>query len=173
MLLKDTNCEVLNTYDLLYHQVITRDGFDMMGREVMELFQHYKKYHRKRIFSLFIESVQNVLKHGLKDDNVQSHFNVLKKKGEEGLLLITGNPVRKEEKNHITRNIDRVNHLSPYYIDKLYYHSLDNIYMSEDGNAGLGIYQIKRKSNYAEIRYMTDDNKNYYYLYLIITYNLT
>lgn len=173
MLLKDTNCEVLNTYDLIYHQIITRDNFDMMGREVMELFQNYKKYHRKRIFSLFIECVQNVLKHGLKDDPVQSHFYVLKKKDQEGVLLITGNPIEKKEKKQITEKIDRVNRLSPYYIDKLYYHSLDNIYMSDDGNAGLGIYQIKRKCNYEEIKYMTDDYNGYHYLYLIITYNLT
>ena len=159
-----------NAYERIYAHAINRGNLDDMSISFMNILENYKLPHRKTMYYLFIECVQNVIKHGLNDIQKESVFYFLKKKGEEKYLLITGNPIEKNKKKTITNNIELINNLSKKDIDLLYYHLLNDDYFTESGGAGLGLLQMRRKANYRAIRYHTQDHQDFCYLYIILEY---
>lgn len=161
-------CRELESYDEIYSQTITRDNFDDMSVNFMRLLEKYPVVHRKNMYCLFVESVQNVLRYGLNYPHRPSVFHFLKKRNEEKFLLITGNPIGKGEKETITSKIDIINTLSKETIDHLYFHLMESDFYTEGGGAGLGFLDMKRKCNYNRINYHIKEYENFYYFYLIL-----
>jgi hypothetical protein len=166
----DKICSGVEAYQRIYTNTINSDNFDEMSKDIEKVLGKYHLNHRKKLFYLFIESVQNVIKHGL-NDQINSVFYFLKKKDEQKFLLITGNPIEKDKKQILTHKIDRINRLTKGSIDKLYFRLMDNDYFTEKGGAGLGFFQMRRKSNYKEIGYHIKDYEGWGYLYIILSYH--
>jgi hypothetical protein len=160
-------------YRLIYSKSIIDDNFDVLNEDVLRLIDGFKKLHKKRMYYLFVESVQNTMKHGLICKEHNSFFYLFKNGKKQDYVVVTGNPIKKEEKGSITRKIDRINSLNKENIDKLYFQTLDNIYISDKGGAGLGFLHMKRKSNYGPLGYQIVEYPDCYYFYFIVEYKFS
>lgn len=171
MLEEESKCRELESYDKIYTQTITSDNFDDMSTNFMKLLEKYKLVHRKSMYYLFVESVQNVLRHGLIQAHEQPVFHFMKKKSKEKFLLIAGNPIEQDEKETITNKIDIINKLSKETIDQVYFHLMESDFFTKGGGGGLGFLEMRRKSNYRRIKYHIKEYENCYYFYLILEYH--
>ncbi|GEM_PF-4333951 len=151
---------------------ISKGNFDEVNAKYMQVIDDLPRKNKKRLYYLFIESVQNVIRHAAGGEEKESVFSLMKEKDAEKYYLITGNPIPKSQSRRITSRIDLLNNLRHETIDRFYFHLLDSLHFSQDGGAGLGFLQMKRKSNYSDMEYMTEDLGNACYFYLILQYQL-
>ena len=85
---KDKIFDGYDSSDILYSCIIKQDCFEELAESFLELFDDYGKSRKKRMYYFFVESVQNVLIHGLNND-IGSVFYILKKRNEKLKILET------------------------------------------------------------------------------------
>lgn len=168
---KDKIFDGYDSSDILYSCIIKQDCFEELAESFLELFDDYGKSRKKRMYYFFVESVQNVLIHGLNND-IGSVFYILKKRNENTFLFVTGNPIRKEDLHKVTQKIDMINNLPRDQIDHLYFQSISNGYFTEKRTAGLGLMQMKRKANYDTMNYFIIECETFFYFYLVLKYKV-
>lgn len=106
------------------------------------------KGSRRKIFSLMIEMIQNITKYGYSDD---------REKGNQGAFFIntqnnqftlnSGNLVLNSDIEELKEKIEYVNSLDNKQLDELYNKRLLNFQNEEHHSAGLGLIDIRIKSN--------------------------
>lgn len=122
---------------------------------------------KTRIINIVIECLENVRKHASNHDcTVLSNFTCRYLNGK--LYVLTGNYVRKDVVQYLSEKIDSINSLDKKEINNLYKYQLKNGEFSDDGNAGLGLIGIARKS-IDKLKYKFDyiDENSALFLFLV------
>lgn len=101
----------------------------------------------KKIFFISVETLQNMLLHGQKNDKGEQHnFFILVKNG-SNLKVISSNLVANSSIPALEKQINTINSFDDEKALKAYYlEHLENNTMSEKGGAGLGFITIGMKS---------------------------
>ncbi len=101
----------------------------------------------KKIFFISVETLQNMLLHGHKNNQGEQHnFFILVKNG-ENLKVISSNLVANSSISALEKQIDTINSFDDEKALKAYYlEHLENNTMSDKGGAGLGFITIGMKS---------------------------
>lgn len=105
------------------------------------------KKEQKRFFSIVVECIQNLSKHGNVSDLNDAHFLVLVEKENNRLKISTGNVVKTENQDTIRNLINNVNDKNKTELQQMYKHGIANNELSEKGEASLGLIDIARKSS--------------------------
>ena len=164
-----------------YDVVINHKGFldldiidDILHRLKIYLFhKDHSKMLRKRVYSLSVECLENILKHS---DLNEEHSALLKKfpprfiieKIGGDFLIHTGNIVLNENKKILIPRLEKLNSLEPEEINALYLESLDKAVISEKGGAGLGLI-VMAKTTKQKIKFdfeKIDDKFSYFAMQL-------
>ena len=135
-----------------YDVVVNHKGFIDLGI-IDSILHHLKTYlfhkdHekllRKRVYSLSVECLDNILKHS---DLNEEHHELIKnypprfiiEKIAGDFLIHTGNIVFNKNMNELIHKLEKLNNLDIEDINVLYKKSLANAEISEKGGAGLGL----------------------------------
>ncbi len=148
-----------------YDVVVNHKGF--MSLDVIDDILHHLKtflFHkqhnkmmRKRVYSLSVECLDNILKHS--DINEEEHELLINypprfivEKIAENFLIHTGNIILNRNRDVIIPRLDKLNDLTIEEINDLYKKSLANAEISAKGGAGLGLI-VMAKTTKQKIRY--------------------
>lgn len=101
----------------------------------------------KRIFTVFIEGMQNIYKHGAKDEEGKHMGACLITKSEKAFRIHFFNFSAKEEMASMTEYLAFLNGLNMKQTKKFYMERLVNGKISSRGGASLGYITMKLKSN--------------------------
>jgi Family of unknown function (DUF6272) len=101
----------------------------------------------KKIFFISVETLQNMLIHGHKNNQGEQHnFFILSKNGVK-MNIISANLVSNNSISHLEKQIETINSFDDEKALKAYYlEHLENNTISEKGGAGLGFITIGMKS---------------------------
>lgn len=101
----------------------------------------------KKIFTIVVESLQNIRIHGTDDsEGMKASFIVIGKE-KDGYQIWVGNLAANKIIGDIKSGIAKIKNLKPNAIRKVYLNSLSYGELSEKGGAGLGLITIALKSD--------------------------
>ena len=101
----------------------------------------------KKVFSIAVESLQNIRKHGTDDrEGVKASFIVIGKE-QDGYQIWVGNLTANKIVGEIKTNISKIKDMKPNAIRKIYLNSLAFGKLTERGGGGLGLITIALKSD--------------------------
>jgi hypothetical protein len=137
--------ELLHAYDgVLNTETISKLESEVEAR-IME--RGLPKAVVKKVFFICVESLQNMLLHGHKDDiGAQHNFFVLKLENKK-VVIITANLIHNPVIEKLRTDISKINSFEdPADLKSYYLEHLENNELSEKGGAGLGFITIAMKS---------------------------
>lgn len=101
----------------------------------------------KKIFFISVESLQNQLIHGQKDDSGTQHNFFILAHTNHSINIITANLISNQSVNKLETQLKKINGFEDAGSLKAYYlEHLENNELSEKGGAGLGFITIAMKS---------------------------
>lgn len=104
-----------------------------------------KKPLVKRVFSIVIEGLQNILIHGEKVDGARLGLLVIA--NNESIYRVTmGNITQVTEQEKITNYLNKLNDFDDEQVKAFYLETLNDGLISEKGGAGLGFITMRMKS---------------------------
>lgn len=104
-----------------------------------------KKTLVKRVFSILIEGLQNILIHGKKWENEQQAL-IIVAYNEKAYRIALGNLTDLSEKEKLASYLDRLNSMDEEEVKSFYLETLNNGLISDKGGAGLGFITMRMKS---------------------------
>jgi len=138
---------------------LTRLKLDIEGTNV-------PKKEKKRFFSIVVECIQNLSKHGSVNELNDAHFLVLVEKENSTLKISTGNVVKNESQETIQALINNVNNKNQSELQELYKQGISKNVLSKNGEASLGLIDIARKSsNKLKYQFKKIDNNTSFFLF--------
>jgi len=105
----------------------------------------------KRVFSILIEGLQNILIHGERKDDEQLAL-VIVASNEEHYRIILGNIALVADKEKLVNYLDKLNNMEEEDVKAYYLEILNNGLISSKGGAGLGFITMRMKSK-SQLRY--------------------
>lgn len=139
----------LGAHILMSHfGVFSQDLVTSLGEGVEEILiaANERKPLIKRIFSIFVEGLQNIRIHGEADNNQEKNGLIIFAKKDDSYYISLGNLVQNHRTNSITEKINQLNELDENSLKELYMKVLSNGIISNKGGAGLGIITMRMKS---------------------------
>ena len=100
----------------------------------------------KRIFSILIEGLQNIRKHGLKDELFRQLGFLIFSEEEHFFNISLANVIDPDDFQKVEKYIECINSYSDEELKKTYLDVLTDEFMSEKGGAGLGFITTRIKS---------------------------
>ena len=106
--------------------------------------------HKKKVFYIVVEVLQNIVKHGYSiDPQIQGVPGIFIIGENNGIYSITtGNYIDKNKVKELKTKIDNVNSLSPEKLDEHYNKCLFDFEFDSSKKAGLGIIDLRIKSGH-------------------------
>ncbi|MFT5820306.1 MAG: hypothetical protein ACI8ZM_001545 [Crocinitomix sp.] len=124
------------------------------------------KKEKKRFFSIVVECIQNLSKHGNVSELTDAHFLVLVEKENNTLKVSTGNVVKNETQETIQALINNVNNKNQSELQEMYKKGITNNVLSKNGEASLGLIDIARKSSQKlKYQFKKIDNNTSFFLF--------
>ena len=120
----------------------------------------------KKVFSIMVESIQNITRHQTKQPNEDALGLFLIKKSNDRYYITTGNSVERRNIGDIEKLINNVNLLDKDELKSYYKKILNEGVFSDKGGAGLGFVDMARKSGNKLSYKFIDINKTKSYFYL-------
>lgn len=139
------NGELLLAYDgVLNTETISKLESEIEGK-ILE--KALPKSVVKKVFFICVESLQNMLIHGHKDDTgAQHNFFILNLSGNK-VKVVTANLVSNSAIDKLQADITKINSFNdPAELKTFYLEHLENNELSDKGGAGLGFITIAMKS---------------------------
>lgn len=100
---------------------------------------------KRKVFNVMVECLQNIVKHSDEmQDNQSAIFMIGRHEGE--YLIMSGNPIKKENIDGLKARIDKINSLDKDGLKSMYKDIIKNTEISDKGGAGLGFVDMARKS---------------------------
>ena len=119
-------------------------------KAILVVTEQYKidKGGPSRIFGVIVECLQNICKHGALVENEKKMRSgiVLMGKQNNEFLIGAGNFVHNDKVEVLKSRYDKVNEMEEDGLRQLQHDILVNSSLSEDGNAGIGIIYMARKT---------------------------
>ena len=114
----------------------------------------------KRIGNVLIECLQNVMRHGLIEDNGYTQLYLTLEATPVGFQVQCGNMVDTEMRTILSERLSEINGMEEEVLRKTYIETLCNGEMSSKGGAGLGLLSLAKKANGPiEYRFDTQDDQ--------------
>ena len=111
-------------------------------------FQILKKPSRKRLYGIFVESIDNIYKYAIKRQGKSGSPPKISVKKEGELYLVrAGNLVRNDDVGEITFKLERVNQLDVEALKSLYEEVINKEPRSSDTGAGLGLITMALRTD--------------------------
>jgi len=144
-----------NQIQFSYKGPITQDILISLGDSIKE------KLHRedcdakvvRKVFAVLVEAAHNILKYSSEKtilDNQKKSAGIgligISKTPENEFAIFSGNLVSKTEARDIRLRLEQINSLSKEELKQRYSTQLKTGAISPDGSAGLGLYEVARKS---------------------------
>ena len=101
----------------------------------------------KRIGNVLIECLQNVMRHGLIEDDGFTQLYLTLESTPVGFQVQCGNMVDTEMRNHLTERLIEINGMEEDTLRKTYIETLCNGELSDKGGAGLGLLSLAKKAS--------------------------
>ena len=128
-----------------FEGVITFGTIEMLLNKLRETkeFQEMKKPAKNRLYSIFVESIDNIFKYAAKlpgavgINGKSTRISVVKRKGQ--YLVKAGNMVMNDDIGNLKFKLDRVNQLDNEALKSLYEEVINQESSVHDTGAGLGL----------------------------------
>ena len=101
---------------------------------------------RKRIFSILIEGMQNVRKHGSKDDTGNQIGYLILAGDDENYKVIMANLVSHQNRELVKEYLKKINKYSLRELGEKYKSVLTNEFLANEGGSGLGLITTRLKT---------------------------
>lgn len=109
----------------------------------------------KRVFSILIEGLQNILIHGERTDEGQPALLIVAS-NESNYRIVLGNIALASDKDRLVSYLDKLNSMNDDEVKEFYMEILNNGLISSKGGAGLGFITMRMKSK-DKLRYTFED----------------
>lgn len=118
---------------------------------------------KRKVFNVMVECLQNIVKHA--DDVEENHSAIFMiGKHENEYLIVSGNPIKKEEIDGLKSKLENINGLDKDGLKALYKDIIKNTEISDKGGAGLGFVDMARKSGQPlEYDFLDMDDSNAFF----------
>ena len=131
---------------------------------------------RKKVFNLMVEMLQNIIHHGSKiDENSEEKPGIFYlKEGLVDYILNAGNYIKNTDILHLTKKIEEVNQMSNNDLNKFYESKLVDFEGDLGHKAGLGIIDMRIKSD-TDLKYFfkkINENVSFFNLEIGVESNL-
>lgn len=150
----------------VYRGVVTNENSSsllMLLEKEMENSQ-FGFIGRKRVFMFVLESLQNVSRHGDRNDLANMSL-VVYSKVNGGYTVTTGNVIPNSQIEGLRNKLDEINHLRINEIRNVYRQMLSNSEFSSKGGAGLGLIEMAKKTgNKLDYDFLELDADNSYFI---------
>jgi hypothetical protein len=153
--------EVGETVLLSHFGIFSQDLINSIASSVEEVMISGGEIKKtvKRTFSILIEGLQNVYRHGaLDEEGNQTSFVIISRNTKE-LNVIFGNLVEEEDASALSSYLEKINSLDPEQLKLMYLDILSKDPLSKKGGAGLGFLTMIMKSEY-RLKYRISDPSN-------------
>jgi len=157
--------KTLNKEDirLIYNGTLSQDS--LMGiLSTIEGHMEGTPDKKNKMFNIVLEMLQNIVKHGKSpkeeaENNGNPGIFFISKKGDK-YLLTAGNYISDENTQKLKTKIEQVNNLSDSELDEYYNQSLLDFENDDSKKSGLGIIDLRVKSNNKIGYYFKNIDKN-------------
>jgi len=138
---------------VVYEGAITFGTIEMLLSKLRNSteFQELNKPARKRLYGIFVESIDNIFKYAVKipgepvDPGLPPKISVLIKDGR--FLVRAGNMVRTDDTGDLAFKLERVNQLDEEALKSLYEEVINKELRSDDTGAGLGLITMALRTD--------------------------
>ncbi|PKP10541.1 MAG: hypothetical protein CVU09_06370 [Bacteroidetes bacterium HGW-Bacteroidetes-4] len=136
--------DVVLIFNGIFNQESLLNLLSIMENQMMEHNLNLKK----KVFNIMVEMLQNIVKHGANslDNNLNPGIFFINQKGKQ-YHLNTGNYIYKSEVENLKKKINYVNSLSMDELNTFYEKSLFNFQIDTSKEAGLGLIELRLKTN--------------------------
>lgn len=134
---------------LAYDGVLNNETISKLETEIENkiLEKNFPKQVVKKVFFICVESLQNQLIHGHKDDKGSQHNFFLLANSDKFVNIISANLITSSSVEKVKSQIDKINSFDDSAALKAFYlEHLENNELSDKGGAGLGFITIAMKS---------------------------
>ena len=118
---------------------------------------------KNRLFSVIVESLQNVYKHGVQDEEKDVMGIFLVRKTDSSYCLYTGNFIDGGEVEDLKIKIEQVKKADSKELIQLQKNALKNNKLSKKSGAGIGLIEISKKSSHLEYQFNEVDNEKSFF----------
>ena len=130
---------------------------------------------KSRVFSVLVELLQNIRKHGA-DDTANGHVKpgiVLIGKKENAVIISTGNLLLNHEVEPLAQKLNHLKKLNTNEIKKLALNILTTSELSSKSGGGLGLVKIARQSEAMNFEIKKINEKvSFFAVEIIVSYNV-
>jgi hypothetical protein len=123
------------------------------------------RFLRKKINSILIECLQNLIFHAEKATAASQHPVILITREGKQYQITTQNLIRDEKKSVLTTYVDRINAMNEEELRNYYQEVLTNGKFNPQGGAGLGIINIARKTKEHKLTYRFTPSTDSYLMF--------
>ena len=114
----------------------------------------------QRVFSIFIEQVQNIMKYSaeknmLSDEELKSGIVIIGEKNKK-FFIESGNLVKNKEKNKLKEKLEKIKNMDKEELKEFYKQQIQKKNSCNSQSAGLGFIQIARRAS-EPIEYKIED----------------
>lgn len=134
---------------LAYDGVLNNETISKLETEIESkiLDKNFPKQVIKKVFFICVESLQNQLIHGHKDDKGSQHNFFLLANSDKSVNIISANLITNTSVEKVKGQIEKINSFDdPTALKAFYLEHLENNELSDKGGAGLGFITIAMKS---------------------------
>ncbi len=159
---------------IVYEGEITHSvmkSFSSLAEELMIREEEPEDVQRK-VFHVIVESLQNINHHAYREkekheDSAGRGAFILSSDADH-YNIITGNLIPSGDTGRLTKMMDRINAMDDEELTESYKKQLKNGHISEEGGAGLGFIDLRRKTGQkVEYRFEPESPGSTYYLFTI------
>lgn len=127
----------------------------------------------KRVYSMVVECLENICKHGeLKiTDNPEMHSYISVGMENDKIIIIAGNPVTINEEDNIVRRLEHINQSDETTLKVLYENKISSDLRNNEKCAGLGFIYMALKSGNKIVYSFNPLTNGYLYFEIQITLN--
>lgn len=130
-----------------FHCIMTREKLEEYLLKVKEVLRKHNipTGTIKKCYGVIVEALENVMKHGSKEENYNLVFHKFVI-GKEALELCFGNYVLKEDVPNLKKHLELIKTENEGIKELMYAKASDGKPLSDKGGAGVGIFDMALKS---------------------------
>jgi len=123
---------------------------------------------KKRIFHIIVELLQNISKHGAKNQKISDGI-ILLGSSKKGYIINTGNYIENSKVDTLRNHLTKLNSMSKEDLKSMYFSKLKERYIPESNGAGIGLIDLARKisSPFVFEFYPVDNQKSFFSIHIV------
>lgn len=158
-----------------YKGVVDFETIDILLRKLKKLpeYQAIKRSVQKRVYSTFVECMENIYKHNITESlningkTILPYINLGKQDDE--YIINTGNVIKNKSINKLRKRLEQIGQLDRAGLKTLYADLINKEFISHENVAGLGLITIALKTEHKINYNFTSLNDQYSYFEMNIS----